>query len=95
MDREATLRREVGASSNSDLRSTFWTKLWKISAPSKVKLFGWKACSDIVPTRVNLRRRNILGETYCPRCNMENEDSMHAFFVCPRGNMENEDTVGA
>ncbi|KAI5676220.1 hypothetical protein M9H77_07170 [Catharanthus roseus] len=58
-------------------------KLWGITGPPKVKLLGWKVFNDIVPTRANLRRRNILVDPPCPRCNREEENSVHVFFNCP------------
>lgn len=74
---------EEGEGSKSNLLSTPWTQLWGITGPPKVKLLGWKVFNDIVPTRANLRRRNILVDPPCPRCNREEENSVHVFFNCP------------
>ena len=45
--------------------SLVWAKLWKLQIPNKIKLFGWRACLDILPTRVNLARRKILEDDKC------------------------------
>ena len=31
-----------------------WEKLWKLKVPNKIKVFGWRACQNILPTRENL-----------------------------------------
>ena len=46
----ATLR------SNSDEKKIFWTGLWKLKVPGKVRHFMWKACSDSLPTRQNVKK---------------------------------------
>ena len=45
-----------------------WKKIWQLHVPSKIKIFGWRACQDILPTRVNLVRWKIITETGCQCC---------------------------
>ena len=33
-----------------------WPVLWKLKIPNKIKVFGWRACHDILPTYYNLSR---------------------------------------
>ena len=61
------------------LRSENWAKcsrgndkqkvlkaLWKMKVLNKIKIFGWRACHGILPTRLNLAKCNIIAETVCP-----------------------------
>ena len=36
-----------------------WKTPWKLKLPNKIKVFGWRACSSILPTRVNLSKQQI------------------------------------
>lgn len=31
-----------------------WPKLWRCHLPNKIKVFGWRVCQDILPTKENL-----------------------------------------
>ena len=33
-----------------------WKQLWQLHVPSKIKVFGWRACLNILPSKVNLVR---------------------------------------
>ena len=37
-------------------RGCLWSMLWKLHLPSKIKIFGWRACQGILPTKENLAR---------------------------------------
>lgn len=37
-----------------------WAAIWKFRLLNKVKVFGWRACHDILPTSENLTRRKVL-----------------------------------
>lgn len=49
-----------GSSSDDSQTKKFWKLLCQIPAPHKVLHFIWKACRDILPTRKNLVRRQVL-----------------------------------
>ena len=36
-----------------------WRKLWRLNVPPKVRMFLWRACSNVLPTRENLHRRRV------------------------------------
>jgi hypothetical protein len=61
------------------------TKLWKIDAPSKALVLGWRLLLDRLPTRSALHRRGILhnsNDLLCVFCSLHDEDSSHLFLTC-------------
>ena len=42
--------------------------MWSLHTPPNVLNFLWRACSDILPTRVNLLRRKIQIDPQCSLC---------------------------
>ena len=66
----------------SDSQKGFWKCLWKLKVPGKIKHFLWRACTNSLPTKVNLRKRKILEETECPRCAGVPETVQHALWSC-------------
>lgn len=59
-----------------------WRALWKIKVPSKLKVFGWRACHDILPTRVNLAKHKITLDNVCHCCKRVLENAVHAIWEC-------------
>ena len=61
-----------------------FTELWKVKVPSKVTFFAWRLIKDRLPTKINLRRRNVdINEPTCPFCKNK-EDATHLFFSCSK-----------
>jgi hypothetical protein len=58
--------------------------IWKSWVPSKVCALSWQLLLDKLPTRANLRRRNILNleESRCPFCGLVFESACHLFLHC-------------
>jgi hypothetical protein len=59
--------------------------LWRIDAPSKALIFGWRFLLDRLPTRSALHHRGILHSShdlYCVFCSLSTEDSGHLFLSC-------------
>ena len=48
--------------------SRVWAAIWKLRIPNKIKVFGWRACHDILPTRRNLKKKRVLFDELCPFC---------------------------
>ena len=55
---------------------------WQLRVPSKIKVFGWRACLNILPSKVNLVRRQILKEDRCGLCQRCLESVIHAVWEC-------------
>ena len=59
-----------------------WKTLWKLKVPNKIKVFGWRACCNILPTRVNLSKKQIIEDNRCEACKIEPETSVHTLWNC-------------
>ncbi|CAL9002074.1 unnamed protein product [Prunus brigantina] len=73
----------VASSSTGNGFSNGWTALWKAKIPSKIKLFWWRACTGILPTKDNLWKRKIHLDTCCVLCGAEMESTLHVLWHCP------------
>jgi len=49
--------------SSSDVTAIrkFWSQIWKLKVPHKVRIFLWKAYSDVLPTLQNLKKEKFGG----------------------------------
>ena len=59
-----------------------WATIWKLWLPNKIKLFGWRACYEILPIAANLTRRRIINDNKCSICTREIELTIHALWDC-------------
>lgn len=62
-----------------------WSKLWGLSTPQKIKHSIWCAYDNAVPTRVNLKKRNVDIDDICPLCNSDQETT-YCFLFCDTPN---------
>ena len=69
-------------SSGGCVGKLIWPVLWKLCIPNKIKVFGWRACNDIVPTKCNLVKRRIINEEKCQICTKEAESAIHIIRGC-------------
>ena len=63
--------------------STFWGQLWKLHISNTEKHFLWRACNEILPTRVNLYSRRVNISPTCPICEKKEETTFHILWQCP------------
>uniref|UniRef100_A0A7N2MTJ9 RNase H type-1 domain-containing protein n=1 Tax=Quercus lobata TaxID=97700 RepID=A0A7N2MTJ9_QUELO len=75
---------DQGANSDQSQMRWFWKKIWDLPLPHKVRHFEWRACRDILPTKVNLMRRKVVNDQFCVECSLEVETTGHMFWTCPR-----------
>lgn len=69
-------------SSNGCAGKNVWAALWKLRLPNKIKVFGWKVYHDILPTWLNLIKRQIIIDNGCPICSIFPESTIHALWEC-------------
>jgi len=74
--------RGEASSSNSAANMVFWFGVWKLKMLGKVKNFIWRACTNSLPTKVNLMKRKVLVDPLCHCCGKQPEDIMHALWGC-------------
>ena len=55
-----------------------WMALWRFRILNKIKVFGWRACNEILPTKLNLSKRRIIDDAMCPICMRFSESAIHA-----------------
>ena len=68
--------------SESNTNSPIWSRLWKLRIPNKVKIFGWRAGHEILPTGENLAKCQILKEETCQLCKQGSESVLHVLWEC-------------
>ena len=53
-----------------------------MTVPQKVKNLMWRACQNALPTKIALVRQTIIVNPLCERCQVVNEDPLHALWAC-------------
>jgi ribonuclease HI len=79
-DRTELLR---GEGSKSSGMSNFWKTIWGLRVPNPVKMFVWRACNNILPTKDNLQKRGMVLDPLCIFCMSECETVKHILWDCP------------
>ena len=69
--------------SRAQVDRKWWKMIWAMNVPPKVKSFMWRACSNILPTRENLRRRKVQVDERCELCCQQLETCAHLLWECP------------
>ncbi|KAI4317545.1 hypothetical protein L6164_025408 [Bauhinia variegata] len=60
-----------------------WKVLWKIKAPSKLKIFLWRALHEALPTKEVVFKRSNYVLVECPSCPSCPESIMHVLVLYP------------
>ena len=59
-----------------------WRKLWKLHVQNKIKVFGLRACQDILSTWENLVKRKVIEDGNCSICQQVPESVVHRLWEC-------------
>ena len=83
MAKEVLRGGSVVESSRGCIGKGICSTLWKLQIPNKIKVFGWKACNNILPTKLNLSKRRIIDDdAMCPVYLRFLESIVHALWEC-------------
>lgn len=63
-------------------RLGYWSGIWNLKVPPKVKNLIWCMCRGCLPTRVRLLDKGVVCPTNCSSCDSTHEDLLHVFFDC-------------
>jgi hypothetical protein len=77
------LRKQKGECSSRLSSADFWKKLWAIKIPNSSKIFLWRACQNLLPTKQNLLKKGVVEDDLCPCCKIQEESIIHALWSCP------------
>ncbi|KAL5806397.1 hypothetical protein ACOSQ4_029130 [Xanthoceras sorbifolium] len=64
-DRE---RHKFASCSDGSTLAAWWTKVWRLNIPPKVKFFLWRTCHNWLPCMTNLARHGVPVQDLCPKC---------------------------
>lgn len=70
------------STSNLSLTKSLRKGVWRLQVPNRVKTILWRAESDSLPSKANLKKRKIVNDDLCPGCNLTSESTFHAFWSC-------------
>lgn len=73
------IEKHTASSLDSETRSL----LWNMNVPSKIRIFLWRACREILPATDSLRKRNLNVSEGCRGCSAPTESAFHAICDCP------------
>jgi hypothetical protein len=81
LEMERQERNQGSRSRNLGSNST-WKCIWQLRVPCNVKLFLWRGCNEILPTKKRLFKRKVVDDPLCPLCGRKNETSGHVLWSC-------------
>lgn len=74
---------DCGGASRQEQGSVMWKVCWKLKVPNAVKMFVWRACHNLLPTKAYLFKRRVTTSPLCPICNLVEESIEHFLWSCP------------
>jgi hypothetical protein len=76
------LDREEGSTSDYSRMSQLWQNVWNFRGPRALRMFLWRACNNILPTKENLFKRKIVDDPQCAICGAAIETVGHILWSC-------------
>lgn len=78
LPKQNTLNDSIGITT-----TTFFTKLWFLQLPQKIKIHLWKMYRNFLPTFTNLEKHYISTSSVYPMCSDEWDFVNHMLYLCP------------
>lgn len=63
----------------NDALKTYYTRLWSLNIPNKIRIHLWKVTNNCLPTFQNLQYMILRNKALCSICAMEDEPIAHIF----------------
>lgn len=69
--------------STSSSESSFnWKNIWSLNIPPKIRMFIWRACSNILSHSAELFQPHVIPSPFCVHCGVEIEIITHVLMEC-------------
>ncbi|KAK8501559.1 hypothetical protein V6N12_057890 [Hibiscus sabdariffa] len=68
--------------------SGFFTAVWNVELPPKVRIIMWRVANNFLPTYDNLQRRRLVVSNICPFCDSPGEIVVHLMRDCALSNQQ-------
>ncbi|XP_062014381.1 uncharacterized protein LOC133730890 [Rosa rugosa] len=81
--RAKVLEHVLTSTSQGNPYAELWKRLWKAKVPGKVQICIWRACSNLLPTKVKLSTKGYEGDLQCILCPHAYEVISHVLCKCP------------
>ncbi|KAJ8428778.1 hypothetical protein Cgig2_014386 [Carnegiea gigantea] len=74
---------DSGARASMNTLRSAWKSLWALEVPPRIRLFGWRLCSGILPIPLNIVHGVLIVDTKCAICGACEESDVHALLEWP------------
>ncbi|XP_057423561.1 uncharacterized protein LOC130717370 [Lotus japonicus] len=62
--------------------SKLWQQIWAMKSLPRCKELIWRASKEILPVKMNMKKRGMNIDPICPCCGEEEETTIHALLTC-------------
>lgn len=69
-------------SSSYQIPKSLWQEIWSLPTSPKIRFLLWNICSNSLPTKANLYRREMIPDPTCQICGQAPETTEHIFILC-------------